>query len=139
MPGALNLSEELDRRRNEASRLAGETFRPAALALDRMNDPGKAIAPDSPFWPALRGAYSLRYNAAELPRQLGVDWRCRGRSWRSFLKSWDGKQRRPRKRAADQHDTVHERGTTSRIPSLSKGSHGHLRTTEARPWWDAGL
>ena len=71
MPRALNLSEELDRRRNEANRLAGETFRPAALALDRMNDPGKMVAPDSPLWPALRGAYSLRYNAAEMPRELG--------------------------------------------------------------------
>jgi alkylation response protein AidB-like acyl-CoA dehydrogenase len=70
MPRALNVSEELDRRRNEANRLAGETFRPAALALDRMNDPTKAIAPDSPLWPALRGAYCLRYNAAEIPRQL---------------------------------------------------------------------
>jgi alkylation response protein AidB-like acyl-CoA dehydrogenase len=71
MPRARNVSEELVRRRNEANRLAGETFRPAALALDRTNDPGKVISPDSPFWRALRGAYSLRYNAVEMPRQLG--------------------------------------------------------------------
>jgi len=71
MPQSRNVSKELDRRRNETNRLASETFRPAALALDRTNDPGKAIDPDSPLWPALRGAYSLRYNAAELPRELG--------------------------------------------------------------------
>ncbi len=71
MPRARNLSEELDRRRSEANRLAGETFRPAAFAIDRMNDPGEVIAPDSPLRQALRGAYSLRYNAAEMPRRLG--------------------------------------------------------------------
>jgi alkylation response protein AidB-like acyl-CoA dehydrogenase len=71
MPRARIVSEELHRIRIEANGLASETFRPAALALDRMNDPGEVIAPDSPFWQALRGAYSLRYNAAELPRKLG--------------------------------------------------------------------
>jgi alkylation response protein AidB-like acyl-CoA dehydrogenase len=71
MPRARNVAQELERRSREANRLAGKTFRSAALALDRMNDPGQAIAPDSPFWPALRGAYSLRYNAAQMPRQLG--------------------------------------------------------------------
>ena len=71
MPPAQNVSEELERLRSEANRLARETFRPAAQALDRTNDPREVIAPDSPLWHALRGAYSLRYNAAEIPRQLG--------------------------------------------------------------------
>lgn len=71
MPPAPNVSEELDWLRSEANRLARETFRPAAQALDRTNDRREVIAPDSPLWHALRGAYSLRYNAAEIPRQLG--------------------------------------------------------------------
>ena len=71
MPRVLNVPQGLEQRSKEANRLAGETFRPAALALDRMNDPEQAITPDSPFWLALRGAYSLRYNAAEMPRQIG--------------------------------------------------------------------
>ena len=71
MPRARNVSEESDRRRSEANQLAGGTFRTAALALDRMNDPGKMIAPDSPLWQALRGAYSLGYNAVGMPRRLG--------------------------------------------------------------------
>jgi alkylation response protein AidB-like acyl-CoA dehydrogenase len=70
MTRAANVSKELNRLRNEANQFAAETLRPAALALDRMNDPKQAIAPTSPLWQALRGAYSLRYHAAEMPSQL---------------------------------------------------------------------
>lgn len=64
-------SNELRRLRIEANRFATETLRPAALALDRMNNPKEVIASTSPFWQALRGAYTLRYHAAEIPKQLG--------------------------------------------------------------------
>jgi alkylation response protein AidB-like acyl-CoA dehydrogenase len=70
MTRATNVSKEVNRLRNEANQFAAETLRPAALALDRMNDPKQAIAPASPLWQALKGAYSLRYHAAEMPRQL---------------------------------------------------------------------
>ncbi len=70
MTRAANVSKELNRLRNEANQFAAQTLRPAALALDRMNDPKQAIAPTSPLWQALRGAYSLRYHAAEMPSQL---------------------------------------------------------------------
>jgi alkylation response protein AidB-like acyl-CoA dehydrogenase len=71
MTQAASASNELSRIRNEANRFATETLRPAALALDRMNNPEEVIAPTSPFWQALRGAYALRYHAAEIPKQLG--------------------------------------------------------------------
>jgi alkylation response protein AidB-like acyl-CoA dehydrogenase len=71
MTKAANDSKELNRLRNEANQFAAKTLRPAALALDRMNDPKEVIASASPLWQALRGAYSLRYHAAEIPRQLG--------------------------------------------------------------------
>ena len=70
MTRAANVSKELNRLRNEANQFAAQTLRSAALALDRMNDPKQAIAPTSPLWQALRGAYSLRYHAAEMPSQL---------------------------------------------------------------------
>lgn len=34
-----SVSRELNRLQNEANRFAAETLRPAALALDQMNDP----------------------------------------------------------------------------------------------------
>ena len=70
MTRAANVAKELNRLRNEANQFAAETLRPAALALDRMSDPKQVIAPASPLWQALKGAYSLRYHAAEMPRQL---------------------------------------------------------------------
>ena len=71
MTRGANVSKELNRLRNEANQFAAENLRPAALALDRMNDPKEVIAPSSPLWEALRGAYSLQYHAAEMPKQLG--------------------------------------------------------------------
>ena len=68
MTRAANVPKELNRLRNEANQFAAETLRPAALALDRMNDPKQVIAPASPLWQALKGACSLRYHAAERPR-----------------------------------------------------------------------
>jgi hypothetical protein len=44
MTRAANVSKEVNRLRNEANQFAAETLRPAALALDRMNDPKRAIA-----------------------------------------------------------------------------------------------
>ena len=70
MTRAAYVSKELNRLRNEANQFAAETLRLAALALDRMNDPKQMIAPASPLWQALKGAYSLRYHAAEMPRPL---------------------------------------------------------------------
>ena len=70
MTRAANVPKELNRLRNEANQFAAQTLRPAALALDLINDPKQVIAPASPLWQALQGAYSLRYHAAEIPRQL---------------------------------------------------------------------
>ena len=89
MTQAANVSKELNRLRNEANQFAAETLRPAALALDRMNDLKQVIAPASPLWHALKAAYSLRYHAAEMPRQLdglglsGAEL-SRGRTWVRF-------------------------------------------------------
>ena len=71
MTQGANISNELNRLRNQAKQFAAEILRPAALALDRLKNPKEVIAPDSPLWEALRGAYALRYHAAEIPTELG--------------------------------------------------------------------
>jgi hypothetical protein len=68
---ATNVSDESGGLRNKARQFAAEVVRPAALALDRLRDPKEGIAPDSPLWVALRGAYVLQYHAAEMPTELG--------------------------------------------------------------------
>lgn len=68
MKQTANDSEEFSRIRNEAHKFAAETLRPAALDLDRMNDVQDMIAP---LRDALKGAYSLRYHASDMPTALG--------------------------------------------------------------------
>ena len=67
----MKVSNDLNLLRNVANKFAVETLRPAAAVLDRMRDPQDVIASISPFWQALKGAYSLRYHASDIPKRLG--------------------------------------------------------------------
>jgi alkylation response protein AidB-like acyl-CoA dehydrogenase len=67
----MKISNDLNRLRTEANHFAVHTLRPVASALDRMRAPQEVIASTSPFWQALKGAYSLHYHASDIPRQLG--------------------------------------------------------------------
>ena len=49
---------------------ARDVLRPAAAALDRMS-PEDAIAPESPFWAALRAVYGAGFHTALIPQTAG--------------------------------------------------------------------
>ncbi|GBD13019.1 Acyl-CoA dehydrogenase [bacterium HR24] len=69
-PGPQPTDEEVEARRL-ARRFAAEVLRPASLELDRLADPSAVIAPGSPFWEAMRQAYSVGLHAARFPQALG--------------------------------------------------------------------
>ena len=52
-------------------RFAAQTLRPAADAIDRLADPGDAVARTSPLWDALGKAYRMRYHTAAIADDLG--------------------------------------------------------------------
>jgi len=52
-------------------RFAKEVLRPAAITLDRMDDPRDVIALDSPLRKVLKAAYGLGYHIAGMPKEIG--------------------------------------------------------------------
>ncbi|MDP2832451.1 MAG: acyl-CoA dehydrogenase family protein [Pseudomonadota bacterium] len=50
---------------------ARDVLRPAAIALDKLADPARVIAADSPLWPAQRAAYAGGFHTALIPVEQG--------------------------------------------------------------------
>jgi alkylation response protein AidB-like acyl-CoA dehydrogenase len=69
------LSVELPRQceslRDEAHRFAAEVVRPAAMAIDRADDPRSVTGADSPLQQVLKAAYGLGYHRAMIPERFG--------------------------------------------------------------------
>jgi alkylation response protein AidB-like acyl-CoA dehydrogenase len=68
---SLDLPPEYEALKQSVHKFAAEVMRPAAAALDRMNDPRDVAAANSPLWHALRAAYRLGYHAAGIPAEFG--------------------------------------------------------------------
>ena len=64
------LPSEYETLKQSVHRFAAQ-MRPAALALDRMSDPGEVAAPDSPLRQVLRAAWGLGYHTVGIPVEYG--------------------------------------------------------------------
>ena len=65
------LPSEYETLKQSVHRFAAQVMRPAALALDRMSDPGEVAAPDSPLRQVLRAAWGLGYHTVGIPVEYG--------------------------------------------------------------------
>jgi alkylation response protein AidB-like acyl-CoA dehydrogenase len=67
----LALTPEQEALKDAVHHFAAKVLRPTAAALDRLANPGAVIAPESPFWRAMREAYRLGYHKTMLPAEVG--------------------------------------------------------------------
>ncbi len=68
---SVDIPEEYETLKSSVHRFAREVIRPAAVFLDRIEDPHDVSAPESRLWEVLRTAHRLGYHAAGIPADLG--------------------------------------------------------------------
>jgi alkylation response protein AidB-like acyl-CoA dehydrogenase len=68
---SVEFTDEQKAMRDAARKFSGEVLRPAAIELDKLNDPQEVTAKDSILWDTFRKAYELGYNKTRLPKALG--------------------------------------------------------------------
>lgn len=67
----MRLTPEQQALKAHVHEFAKSVLRPTAAVMDRLPDPQQVIAPDSPFWTALRAGYAQGIHTALVPTQCG--------------------------------------------------------------------
>jgi alkylation response protein AidB-like acyl-CoA dehydrogenase len=68
---SIDLTDEQKAIRDATHKFSAEVLRPAAIELDKLNDPQDVADKGSMLWDAFRKAYQLGYNKTRLPKALG--------------------------------------------------------------------
>lgn len=68
---SIDLTEDQKALRDQTRRFCAEVWRPAAIELDRLPDPGDVISKGSVLWDVFRASHRLGYHAMMLPKEVG--------------------------------------------------------------------